>query len=554
MNQGSGKGVDESSEQGKTVTGPMGIIFSPEPAVWSEARRLVADKKIRVESLAVCASQDPVIVIELLRTANAMFFSGGRSPITSTQTAIVRLGSELVLDLLEKMKERAPIADKDVAFWFEMHRNKGKRCSIVARILAEALAKTMADDCQAVGLLSCVGDLLAVAHFKRDYVRLAEDNSRSSLVYRLAQDHKFDLEKMGLNYLRRQGIPEALYFALHREGHSRVKERAILKPIAMAAIELVEAFDSNRWEKLAPGKSLAPKSAVRMLQIPDSQYLKIYERASEYLVAERAQEEKKRRPAALEVEPVIEAASIPEQDPRQAEIASQIHDLLSNPSTPEQQVAAPTPAPKESPPTAIKTISVSMPEIREAYGIKGPDDAPRTVARIEKAIEPVPPPTLPTKRSSKVAETLSGIFERAQSSEAIISDILQILIDQGPFEKSALIVVSNDRKSAIVVAARGPSLGTGQRITITDPLSPIAQCFSKVQSFGNKQSECSPFGSKSFAVAPLDADHETPVALYADCGNEGSLSFEARRIFRNVVDILNARLPSIPGGIPVELE
>jgi hypothetical protein len=115
------------------------------------------------------------------------------------------------------------------------------------------------------------------------------------------------------------------------------------------------------------------------------------------------------------------------------------------------------------------------------------------------------------------------------------------------------MVVSKDRKTAIVIAARGPQIATGQQLLLDDPLSPLAQCFSKVQSFGNRASSESPWGSKAFALAPIDANHETPVALYADCGINGSITFEARRIFRVVVDILNQKLPTLPGGLPVEL-
>jgi hypothetical protein len=139
------------------------------------------------------------------------------------------------------------------------------------------------------------------------------------------------------------------------------------------------------------------------------------------------------------------------------------------------------------------------------------------------------------------------------SSEDLLRGILGILTEEGPFEKTALIVVAKDRHSAIVVAARGPEINNGQTLVLDDPLSPLAQCFSKVQSFGSKSSRESPWGSKAFALAPIDADHDTPVALYADCGTSGSISFEARRIFRAVVDILNQKLPGIPGGIPVEI-
>ena len=105
--------TENQVEAAKGSGRPFSILFPPDMVVWNEARRLVIDKNIRVEDLAVIASQDPAIVIELLRTSNAMFFSGGRSPITSVKTAIVRLGSDVVLDTLEKMRDRAPIPDDD---------------------------------------------------------------------------------------------------------------------------------------------------------------------------------------------------------------------------------------------------------------------------------------------------------------------------------------------------------------------------------------------------------------------------------------------------------
>ena len=158
-----------------------------------------------------------------------------------------------------------------------------------------------------------------------------------------------------------------------------------------------------------------------------------------------------------------------------------------------------------------------------------------------------------SKKAKAIVSAFLDIMNSAEKSEDLLSQILAKLVDSGPFQKSALIVVSKDRTKALVVAARGPNIGNGQELDISDPLNPLAQCFSKVQSFGNKKNKCSPFGSKSFALAPIDADHTTPVALYADCGNEGSISFDARRVFRTVVEILNEKLPNIPGGIPVEL-
>jgi hypothetical protein len=158
-----------------------------------------------------------------------------------------------------------------------------------------------------------------------------------------------------------------------------------------------------------------------------------------------------------------------------------------------------------------------------------------------------------TSTANAFVANITEQIEGAKRSEDLLRDILGILTEDGPFEKTALMVVSKDRKTSIVIAARGPQIATGQQLLLDDPLSPLAQCFTKVQSFGNRASPESPWGSKAFALSPIDANHETPVALYADCGISGSITFEARRIFRVVVEILNQKLPTIPGGLPVEL-
>jgi hypothetical protein len=70
-----------------------------------------------------------VIVIELLKKANAMFFSGGRPPITNAATALTRLGSEVICEVLDELFARDPIEDLEIRKIFELHRNRCKRRS-----------------------------------------------------------------------------------------------------------------------------------------------------------------------------------------------------------------------------------------------------------------------------------------------------------------------------------------------------------------------------------------------------------------------------------------
>jgi HD-like signal output (HDOD) protein len=534
------KRVEAEQDDGPRIAGPLGSQFPAETSVWREARRLVGDKNSRVDALATIAIQDPVLVIELLRRSNALYFSGGGKAITAVKVAIVRLGSDVVLETLEKIKDREEFESPEVKRWFEVYRSKCRRSGIISRLFSESIARTLADDAQAIGTLNYVGDMLAVYHFREEYVKLANEQSRSGVNYRLGQNMRFDVEHMGSSYLKRWGIPEALAFALDREGRTREQERAILKPICQSAMELIEAFDNNRWEKIAPGKTLPPKSALRMLQLSDSQYLKIYERAAEFLFSCKMMESQ--GGLAFAAESADNSLSTEDTGQHKVETEINIGDEL------ESEIESLLDG-GDFETTEIVELQTDLGNNLNDFSLAERPEREVRAPDVQKRIEP---PKLRTPNGTQFVAKISEMFEEADNSEDLLAGLLQMLVD-GPFQKSALIVVSKDRKQAMVVAARGPNIGNGQKIELKDPLSPLAQCFSKVQSFASRANEASPFGSKAFALSPIDADHDTPVALYADCGENGALTFEARRVFRNVVEILNQKLPTIPGGIPVEL-
>jgi len=567
MSESETKAEEVKNEEDSKPSDPLAILFPSDPPVLAEARRLAGDKNVRVESLATACLQDPVVIIELLKISNALYFSGGRSAITSPKTAIVRLGSDVVIETLDALLERQCITDEVVREYFENFRSRSKRIGIVSRLLSEALARTLSEDTQAAGCLFSVGDMLAVYHFSNTYVKLASQHQRSGVNYRLSQNQRFDVERMGAQYLRRNGIPEALVFAVERDGRPKTPDRGIMKPICFAASELVDAFDSNKWERFAPGKTFSPKSALRTLQMTDSQYLKVYERASEYLFSAKMIEERRRAHGydmPLDFDPTVigeledfEQEPITIQTEESASLDAEIQSLLAGGFEEEpdfiEEEAEQADGPIEKEATEFKEVPVQLGSGSVEQFALNKTRGKKSTPRAPKPVTIVAPPKLRSKKSAAFVDGVASLMDDASSSEELLANLLQRLTD-GPFEKAALIVVSQDRKFAIVVAARGPTIGNGQRIDLNDPLSPLAKCFSKVQSFATRVNEASPFGSKSFALAPIDADHETPVALYADCGNSGALTFDARRVFRTVVEILNAKLPCVPGGIPVELE
>lgn len=252
--------------------------------------------------------------------------------------------------------------------------------------------------------------MLAVAHFQDEYVKLAEEHARSGVNYRLNQTMQFDVDKMGLTYLRRMGIPEVLIFAIDRESKSRTPERAVMKPLCLSAAELVDAFDANRWEKLAPGKRLPPKSAIRMLQINDSQYLKIYERTSEYLFSAKMLEERRKHQPAEETEnDVIDLGSHTDNA-----LQSEIDNLIQQTDDDESfEEAVEATSDTEPAPTEINEIDTPLGELDEQFSFTASKNrANSSGARESQKVKVVEPPKLRTDKGNEFVSSISGLLKK----------------------------------------------------------------------------------------------------------------------------------------------
>lgn len=522
---------------------PLERAFTVHPAILATTATLAENRGTKLNDLALCALQDPILALELLRLANSQVFSAGRPTVSTISAAIMRVGAQELLKVLGRLKSRDAFADPDLFRIFEKHRSRSRRAGIVSRMIAEVVAKSLAEDCHTAGIFMYIGELLATAHLGRKYVALHDAYNPATVLCRLAQDHRFNVEKMGLSYLQRNGIPESITFATYREGKPKNAARTPIKSICFAAVELIDAFDQNRWEKIAPGRQLPPKSSLRFLQLSEAQYLKLYERAAEYLYADKLHQEQISVSDLNPVEPLT-------RDEEFDFIIQTPESLLLDDGDPslQQELLSVLGSPDDTPARAGSAGTSST--LGNDFGAQLPPRAAATTTTPSQ----IPAPTLHTPAANALVRRVSASLTAAQSREELLGEILAILTENGgPFQRSALIIVSRDRSSAVVVAARGTEISTGQRFALTDPLSPLAQCFSKVQSFGSTANQASPWGARAFALAPLEAVHTTPVALYADCGDRGSITFEARRIFRSVVDLLNQRLPSMPGGLPVEV-
>ncbi|MCB0317709.1 MAG: HDOD domain-containing protein [Bdellovibrionales bacterium] len=277
-------GNESTAKSSKESNSPLSVIIPGSELVISETRKIVGDTEKRQDAAAEIAQKDPVIVMELLKTANALAFTEGKPPITTPRGAIIRLGATTTIEVLDKIKGFPKLANPDLSKLLEEVRNTCVKIAETAKLISGIKAQNLVEDCYTAGLLCNVGELIAVIHLTENFLKIVQENSnRSKVLYRLEKDHSFDIEKMSSSYLKRAGIPEGILFAIDKDMQTKTPNRAIMKLIIASSIELVMAFESIRWDKIAPDKNLPPKSSLRMLSLSDSQYESLYERAGEIL-------------------------------------------------------------------------------------------------------------------------------------------------------------------------------------------------------------------------------------------------------------------------------
>lgn len=584
------------SSEGRSGSGIYGVLLPPDLEVLKEARRLSGERNSRVHDLAHCILRDPVVTMELLKVSNEMSYTATRQQIVAVKPAIIRVGWEALNQTLEELETRPQIEDPNVSKWFETVRERSRRCSAVSQFLAEIFAKSFVEDCGVCGVLLYAGELLAIINLGSRYVELAEEHPRGAIQYRLLQDYKVNLEKQRTAYLQRQGIPSAMIATIDPEGTIKTADRTIMKPILMAAEELVEAYDSNRWDKVAPGKQLPPKSAVRLLPFNDSQYIKFFERATSFLHGSTVELERKHLASLQQSEPTPLSPSeewSEEEEEREflespethgsdastlfvdENLEEELNSLLGGKRVSEDEETtsldsseddfAPT---KPSALFASRTPPAS-PEIKGSVSIaslkrtptipgfrKDTRDAPSN--RSATSMTMMRPPSASSRDrdgqkdpndSQAVVEEVSKLVEKAASCQELLIGVLDGLVDKGPFEKTALLIISQDRSKATAVAIRGRETKNAETIILDNSFAPLTESFT----FGRTNNQKSPFGSSAFALATIDSLDASPLALYADCGEHSVIPFEARRIFRSIVEKLKDKLGHVPGEIPREI-
>ncbi len=499
---------------GKDTPSVFDIRMPPERHVVREARR-IASQGGRISELTVCVAQDPVIVLEILYVVNSLTKLRLPSPVTTIQNAVVHLGSHRVINVIDDLCQRPEVDPERMFRAFEALRSQAKKTSMIARILAMATNKELADEAQVVALMANLGLMLGCLNMGSRFVDMAGNLSRAKFLYNLAVEESFDVRSVQLQYLSRFGIPEGLLSVIDPTAATNDKSRMTLKVIVDSAQEMVDADAEDKWYRFKPGSLSSTNSTVGLLEMSEQQYRKVYDRCSQYFIVSK------------------------EEDARREQAETLTDDFGSKTfSSLERQWSL------QDGLTSISRASELERVVEEVEAEQWPIDT-------ELESEPSRPILDYSAETRRLSQSFDRMLLTAETSEDLLEMLLYFLITEAPFVRAALLIFSEDTFSVRVHRAVG-DLEAGTEIKLSDPLSPIVLGLTRVRSFNapGVVDLVSPIGVPSYAIARLTVSHEKPVVLYADCGREGSLTFEARRVFRYVVDMLNEKLPELPGGLP----
>ena len=130
------------------------------------------------------------------------------------------------------------------------------------------------------------------------------------------------------------------------------------------------------------------------------------------------------------------------------EINSILGSLHSAPEESFQETPPPQPAPVaraepagRAAPTTVKVVQEALADPSDSFSLKSSGAKQRVVRQTKKSPARKEPPKLVSQRGAAVVSNISQMFHAAKTSEELLSDLLAMLVDDGPFEKSALIVV-----------------------------------------------------------------------------------------------------------------
>ncbi len=493
-------------------------------AVLSEARALVVDRGKRIDQVVRALSRDPIAVLEVLRTANSMFFTQDHPPLTTVRSAVIRLGTANLLETLERIGNHPSPTNPEVLATLDILRAKSQRIAKVAELIAQATRREFSDQAYLISLMIYIADIIPCMLLGERFVALNNKCSRPALHYKLAAEYSFRVEANHLEYLRLNGFPESLMFALDRETQTKQIERLPLRFIVEAALELVTASENQRWDRYSPEGELPTTSVLRLLNPTPRQYQELHTKVDRLLHHRVDLEEE-----------VFEATD--EAEEGDASLDEEIDVLIAS-LIPEQLSVPPELSSDSLVPVDHPPLEVCGNE--EKNRVQNLDDE---IAQVVASVKQQNRTRFYRESSVDLAHQLTAVCSHTENIQQLLQDALRELTGKGLFKRAAILSLSTEEKVARITHSVGDGFLAGASLPLSDPHSPLRTESPIVRSFNTHASDPhAPFGVSSYAISPIHIPGDQSVVIYADCGPMGGMTFECRRLFRYVADLLSRTL------------
>lgn len=491
----------------------LSIRVPHDPQVAARVRRLALVANARVDDLASIIVQDPSLTIEILGAANRDL-DRASPPTASVKNAIIRLGSQALVNLIDELLERTYPNLTGIAETLTYLKRRAVTTSRIARTLAFETRLRWTDECLIAGLLYGYGELLALVKLGAQYQKLASSYGRAHLIYNLQEKFNINLEEVSAAYLGQAEIPTMIVNAIHPSEDAPTGGARSLRPLVLSSVEFLDAFQDQRLSRFAPGRTPPARSAVRMLGFSPEKYERVFGLVATILNQMELND--------AQVVSVVDdhAEDVTPQEEHTPLREQSLQTTPINQARPEKSVLSP-PAPRQTPPT---------------HPTKPP--TPQEHPRVPQAPLTKRTPTPQGPFSMSVKEVTHWI----ELCEVVTWELCQPHL----FLHSA-VIVSSGGFATLLFNGPGESLHHQARVIPLHPeLADFLQPGLKIKELHSTQCPESPFGAKSYALADLADSRHPQMFVYADCGESPSVPPTAEKTFREVLDVLKSRLSSGP--------
>lgn len=506
----------------------------PKFSVVSEIRKLTESTNINTNKLVSVCMSDPVVIIELIKLYQFASERNKDRPLVDLKDIVVLLGPGLINELCDQLLEREAFEHELADEYLENARRRCLHAGEVAHFITKTLRGVNPEEARLAAILREMSELQVIIQQPREYLELAESLPRVKLIYQLAKQYKFNAEDASVAYLKRMSCPPNLLQLIDSKMVLSAAERVKLKLICKAVAELIEMVAQETIDKVAPGKPLPARSTLKNLQVTDNEQKSIYEHIlSVTTVAEEVLEEVKQVIEEQAAEETVVEPTPPETDTIESTLQENTSvDTLSSPMDNPEDLCE-----DEYEEECFDDSAIT--ENIEGNLVDDNEVDQSLTYRLEPPIAAAPSCQL----DDVITRTESILVETPDAMNAL-ERVINVLTSYSAFTRAALLLVDSQDRSVEIMLDFNVNFGS-KEFNLSNGWSAFLVKEPQVYSFSKRGRHLTEFKSLTYAMGPISVFENQSLMVYADCGPNEVIPFVARRLFRQLINMLKDKFGNV---------